>query len=81
MLNHVVSEAKAIAHPLAFKAAQLLVADDKTATVLTLDAFAHNKFVTPTEAELRSFWTQIEEAMKVMLAPAPSSAPVLDAGS
>jgi len=83
MLKYIVGEsANFTIHPLALKAAKMLVADDtKTVTVLALDAFAHNKYVTPTSAELRSFWTQIEEAMKVMLAaPAPST-PAPDGGS
>jgi hypothetical protein len=78
MLQYMVSESNSLKlHPLALKAAKMLVADNKPVTVLTLDAFAHNKYVTPTEGELRSFWTQIEEAMKVMLAPTP----IPDAGS
>jgi len=77
MLNFIVSEQKAIAHPLAFKAAQMLVADNKPLTILTLDAFAHNKFVTPTESELRSFWTQIEEGMRVIVTQEqPQSTPI-----
>jgi hypothetical protein len=56
----------------------MLIADDAPVTILMLDAFAHNKFVTPTAGGLRSFWTQIEEAMKAMLSPLPATS---DAGS
>lgn len=68
-------------HPLALKAANMLIADEnKPVTMLALDAFAHNKYVTPTEAELRSFWTQIEEAMNMMLAPISTPAEPKDGG-
>lgn len=62
--------------PLALKAINLLVDDTKAVSVLTLDAFAHNRFVTPTEPELRAFWTQIEEAVKAILAAEPPAANV-----
>ena len=71
MLNYTISNSTdLVLHPLALKAAKMLVTDDsKGMTVLALDAFAHNKYVTPTEPELRSFWTQIEEVIKEMLPP------------
>lgn len=75
MLKYVVNESATLSvHPLALKAAKMLIADDKLVNVLVLDAFAHNKYVIPTAAELRSFWTQIEEAMKAMLAKNPTAA-------
>ena len=76
MLNYIINQSTSLTlHPLALKAAKMLVADEKPVTVLVLDAFGHNKYVIPTPGELRSFWAQIEEAMKAMLAttsPAPN---------
>lgn len=70
MLNYVVSNSASLTiHPLALKAAKMLVNDDQPVAVLMLDAFAHNKYVIPTPTELRSFWTRIEEAMQAMLTP------------
>lgn len=70
MLNHFVGESKTLSlHPLALKAAKILIDDKNPVSVLMLDAFAHNKYVIPTPSELRSFWAKIEEAIKAMLTP------------
>jgi hypothetical protein len=77
ILNYFINEENTLAlHPLAIKAAKLLVKDESGVTVLMLDAFAHNNRVIPPPAELRSSWAKIEDAVKAMLTPPnpPSSA-------
>jgi hypothetical protein len=69
MLNYLIAEEQTLkVNPLALKAAKLLVNDQKDVSVVVLDAFAHNRFVSPTESNLRAFWMQIEECIKAMLA-------------
>lgn len=70
MLNHIANDDPDFkVHPLALKALKQLTAKDNTLlTVETLDSFVHNKYSFPTEKELRSLWSQLEEVFKVLLA-------------
>ncbi|ROO29599.1 hypothetical protein [Salinisphaera japonica] len=52
-----------------YKALRMLVSRDKT-DVLTIDGFnqfAHNRFVTPTESELREVWSRATPMLEVIL--------------
>lgn len=77
ILHYFINEEKTLQlHPLALKAAKLLVKDESGVTTLMLDAFAHNNRVIPTTQELRSFWAKIAEAIEAMLASKPTSTSV-----
>lgn len=54
--------------PPALKALRKLFSDKQSMfNVDSLDAFVHNKYYAPTEAQLRSFWLQLEELLKNIL--------------
>jgi hypothetical protein len=81
LLNRMISDGQSLKlPPLVLKAAKKLVADDQAPfSVAILDAYVHNRHVIPSSTELRSFWSQLEEALKIMLTPPHTDGPQ-DAG-
>lgn len=73
LLNRLIAEKGILQmQPLALKAAQGLVADHSSPlSALILDSYMHNRYINPTEADLRNFWIKLEEAFKEMLTPQP----------
>ena len=68
MLTAVLADQDVKLHPLAKKGLNKMISDDNHALSLDqVDQFVHNRYVAPTEKELRKLWHLLEDLIKQML--------------
>ena len=68
MLKAVLADKDITLHPLARKGLNKMVSnDDHPLSLDQMDQFVHNRYVAPTERDLRKLWHLLEDLMKQML--------------
>jgi hypothetical protein len=78
MLRPLLEDATFKAHPLARKAVNRLLNDDKKSTlsVETLDGFVHNNFEWPDQRQIQHMWNALKDILLIVLSEPTSAPPV-----